>query len=83
MSNAKYARLNIDAGDLSFEEWQYMASRIPNIEVEGNELEWQVYGYLTKEDYSYQLSKPDSFWYVPNTSIVGWFDDEYFEELHM
>lgn len=38
-----------------------------------------VYSYLTQEQYSAQLDKPDSFWKCPVTKLVGWFDDAWYE----
>lgn len=50
-----------------------------NMEVKDGKL----YVYLSKDEYKLQLSNPNVLWHCPNTKLEAWFDDEYFEDLHM
>lgn len=38
--------------------------------------------YLTPDEYSRQLMKPDSLWYCPYTGLDGVFDDDYYEKFY-
>lgn len=44
--------------------------------------EGRLVTYLSKTEYSKQMSSPNDKWHCPITGYMGWFDDEWYENYN-